>query len=271
MIRIRLTPEQREALEKARRIRTSPLAERCVFVLLSDRGQNVLDIAQSTGRHAHTIRSWLKSYRQGGIQGRKDTPPPGRANRKEQATLPLLERVIPQSPRDYGYLEEGWSTNVLVDYLRKQSLSVSASTVKRALKRGGWVYKRFAKTMPTHAPTAAEKKVGWTRSSEKSLPSRARMLWRSCLEMRRTSPMSRMCTEDGSGRRKRRKSRSLNSGKARQFLGRCICTVNASIGSRLHAGPPQPSLHSCINDTRIFQTSCSGVFWTIAAFIRAKK
>jgi transposase len=29
-----------------------------------------------------------------------------------------------------------------VDYLRKQGLEASESTVKRALKRGGWVYKQ---------------------------------------------------------------------------------------------------------------------------------
>ncbi len=177
MIRIQLTPEQREALEKARRIRTSTLAERCLVVLRSDLGQRVPSIAESTGRHEHTIRSWLKAYMNGGIEGLKDTPPPGRTNRKEQAALSILQQVIPKSPSDYGYLEEGWSTNLLVDYLGQQDLLASPSTVKRALRRGGWVYKRFAKTMPAHAPSSTEKKLGWTRLSEKSLPSRTRMSW----------------------------------------------------------------------------------------------
>ncbi len=175
MIRMQLTPEQREALEKARRIRTSNLAERCLVVLRSDRGHSVPVIAESTGRHAHTIRSWLKAYLKGGIEGLKNTPPPGRTNRKEQAALSILAHVIPQSPSAYGYLEEGWSTNVLVDYLGQQDLLASPSTVKRALKRGGWVYKRFAKTMPAHAPSSAEKKCGWTRLSETSLPRRTSM------------------------------------------------------------------------------------------------
>ena len=37
MIRIQLPSEHREALEKARRIRTSNLAERCFAILLSNR------------------------------------------------------------------------------------------------------------------------------------------------------------------------------------------------------------------------------------------
>lgn len=75
MIPIDLIPEQREALEKARRIRSSNLAERCLAVLLSDRGQREPAIAESMGRHEHTIRSWLKAYLQGGIEGLKAPSP----------------------------------------------------------------------------------------------------------------------------------------------------------------------------------------------------
>ena len=168
MIHIDLMPEQRETLEKARRIRSSNLAERCLAVLLSDQGQRVPAIAASIGRHAHTIRSWLKAYLQEGSEGLKDTPPVGRTNRKEQAALPILQPVWVKHPSEYGYLEAGWSTTLLVDYLYQQGLEASESTVKRALKRGGWVYQRFAKTMPEHAPSSEEKKVGWTRLSAPS-------------------------------------------------------------------------------------------------------
>ncbi len=171
MIRIDLPHEQHEALERARRIRSSNLAERCFAVLLADRGHSVPAIAIASGRHEHTIRSWLKAYIQEGIEGLKGTPPPGRTNRKEQEALAILQPVLGNHPSDYGYLEAGWSTNLLVDYLAQQGLEASDSTVKRALKRGGWVYKRFAKTMPAHAPSSEEKKLGWTRSSTPSLRS----------------------------------------------------------------------------------------------------
>ena len=80
MIRIQLTREQRDALAKARRIRTSNLAERSLAVLLSDQDQRVPAIAKSLGRHEHTIRSWLKAYMADGIEGLTYTPPPGRTN-----------------------------------------------------------------------------------------------------------------------------------------------------------------------------------------------
>ncbi len=173
MIRIHLPCEQRESLEKARLIRTSNLSERCLAVLLSDRGQRVPLIAESIGRHEHTIRSWLKAYIKDGIKGLKNTPPPGRTNHKEHEALMILQPVLAQHPSEYGYLEAGWSTNLLVDYLSRQDLEASESTVKRALKRGGWVYKRFAKTVPLDAPSSEEKKLGWTRWSAPSSRSRA--------------------------------------------------------------------------------------------------
>jgi transposase len=175
MIRIELPPEQRLILEQARRIRSSNLSERCLAVLLSDQGQRVPAIAETMGRHEQTIRSWLKSNLQDGIEGLKDTPPVGRTKRKEPSALTILQPVLANHPSDYGYLEVVWSTTLLVDDLHGQGLEASESTVKRALKRGGWVYKRFAKALPAHAPSAEEKKLGWTRLSAPSRRSRTSM------------------------------------------------------------------------------------------------
>jgi transposase len=141
-------------------------------VLLCDQGRKVPAIAASMGHHEHTIRSWLKAYLQAGIEGLKVAAPAGRTNRKEQAALTILHPGLAKHPSEYGYLEAGWSTNLLVDYLHQQGLETSESTVTRALKRGGWVYKRFAKTMPAHAPSSEEKKVGWTRLAAPSRRSR---------------------------------------------------------------------------------------------------
>ena len=117
-------------------------------------------IAESIGRHEHTIRSWLKAYLSNGLEGLTNTPPPGRTNRKEHEALMILRPVLAHHPSDYGYLEAGWSTDLLVDYLFRQGLKASESTVKRALKRGGWVYKRFAKAVPLEAPSSEEKNSG---------------------------------------------------------------------------------------------------------------
>jgi hypothetical protein len=53
--------------------------------------------------------------------------------------------------------------DVLRDYLGQHDLQVRDTTVRRRLKSGGWVYKRFATTMPKNAPTGEKKKPGWQR------------------------------------------------------------------------------------------------------------
>jgi transposase len=116
MIRIKLSPEQRVALIKARRVQTSNLAERCLVVMLADQGQRVPSIAKFTGRHEHTIRSWLKAYLEEGIEGLKYKSPSGRTNRKERAALSILKPVLMKHPSEYGYLEVGWNTNLLVAF-----------------------------------------------------------------------------------------------------------------------------------------------------------
>jgi hypothetical protein len=36
------------------------------------------------------------------------------------------------------------------------------------LQAGGWVYKRFTPTLPTHAPSSDKKKPGWQTLSNRS-------------------------------------------------------------------------------------------------------
>ncbi|HEY2811573.1 MAG TPA: helix-turn-helix domain-containing protein, partial [Rhabdochlamydiaceae bacterium] len=61
MIKIRLNQDQREALKVFRNTR-SCLGERAHYILLSDEGYAVRDIAQRLNRHEHTVRSWIKAY-----------------------------------------------------------------------------------------------------------------------------------------------------------------------------------------------------------------
>ena len=162
MIRITLTPEATSQLVTIRASRRAQVAERCRYVLLKAQGWSVPQIAQRYERNEHTIRKWLKAYHAQGLAGLDNTPPPGRPATKGQKLAQQLDTVLAQAPSAYGYIEVGWTVDVLRDYLRSQhALQVSDTTVRRRLKSGGWVYKRFAKTLPKNAPTAEKKKPGW--------------------------------------------------------------------------------------------------------------
>lgn len=135
VIKITLSGEERDRLKYARKKRDANVSERCLYVLLSDEGKSVPEIAKHTKRNGHTIRFWLMAYQKYGLEGLKGTPPPGRPPVKSPKIYPLILEIVPKSPTEYGYIEDGWTIPMIVDYLKRQGIDVSASTVKRVLKK----------------------------------------------------------------------------------------------------------------------------------------
>jgi transposase len=169
MICLVLSPEETAHVEQARRTRPQ-IAERCHYVLLNAEGWSVPQIAQRLDRNEHTIRTWLKAYQTAGLQGLHNTPQPGRPATKGQLVTAHLESLLAQSPSHFGYIEEGWTVDLIRHYLAQHTGDVSDATVRRQLQAGGWVYKRFAKTVPRNAPSREKKKRGWQKLSRLSVP-----------------------------------------------------------------------------------------------------
>ena len=159
MAQIQLSTEEREELKNARRKRNSKISERCLYVLLLDEGKSISEISRVLNRTRQTIQRWTRIYAKQGIEGLVGSSPPGRKNLKGHVVEEFLEELCNRSPRDFGYLEEAWSADLFVDYFRQQNLEVSPMTVKRALKKQGWVYKRFQKTVPSQAQSPEEKRL----------------------------------------------------------------------------------------------------------------
>jgi|SRR5918993_5298572 transposase len=169
MICLVLSPEETAQLEQARRTRPE-IAERCHYVLLNAEGWSVPHIAQRLARNEHTIRTWLKAYQTSGLQGLYNTPQPGRPATKGQSVTAHLERLLAQSPSHFGYIEDGWTVDLIRHSLAQHTGDVSDATVRRQLQAGGWVYKRFTKTVPRNAPSPEKKKPGWQKLSPPSTP-----------------------------------------------------------------------------------------------------
>jgi transposase len=169
MICLVLSPEEKAQVAQARRTRPQ-IAERCHYVLLNAEGWSVPQIAQRLDRNEHTIRTWLKAYQTAGLLGLQNTPQPGRPATKSQEVTAQLEHLLAQSPSHFGYIEEGWTVDLIRHYLAQKTGDVSDSTVRRQLQAGGWVYKRFAKTVPLNAPSTEKKKPGWQKSLPPSTP-----------------------------------------------------------------------------------------------------
>ena len=167
MICLELSPEEKAHVEQARRSRPQ-IAERCHYILRNAEGWSVPQIARRLDRNEHTIRTWLKAYRLAGLAGLQNTPQPGRPATKGQHVTEQLEQLLGHRPSHFGYIEDGWTVNLLRAYFATPHEAVSDATVRRQLQAGDWVYKRFAKTVPRNAPSAEKKKPGWQKLSPPS-------------------------------------------------------------------------------------------------------
>ena len=123
MICLVLSPEEKAQVEQARRTRPQ-IAERCHYVLLNAEGWSVPHIAQRLDRNEHTIRTWLKAYQTAGLPGLHNTPQPGRPATKGQEVTAQLEHLLVQSPSHFGYLEEGWTVDLIRHYLAQKTNDV---------------------------------------------------------------------------------------------------------------------------------------------------
>jgi len=163
MIRVQLTKNQQEAIEKFRRQASSKDSEKALMVLMSADGSNVSEISTLLRRNPHTVRNWLKRYKKRDLAGLSRKFSPGRPNEKRNAVKGHIKEIISQSPE---YVDRVWTVPLIThDIKKKLAISISNDTVIRALKDLGYSYKRPSKTMPAKAPTR-EEKIGSHFSTE---------------------------------------------------------------------------------------------------------
>ena len=168
MICLVLSPEETAHLEQARRTRPQ-IAERCHYVLRNAEGWSVPHIAQRLDRNEHTIRTWLKAYQTAGLQGLHNTPQPGRPATKAQRVTAHLESLLAQRPGHFGYIEEGWTVDLIRHDLPQHTGDVSDATVRRQLQAGAGSINASPQPCPS-TPRAARKKRGWQKLSPPSTP-----------------------------------------------------------------------------------------------------
>jgi hypothetical protein len=71
--------------------------------------------------------------------GLHNTPPPGHPALQGNDLVEQLEALLSHYPSDYGYLEAGWTVDLVRQHLHQHDLRVSDATVRRRLQAGGSV------------------------------------------------------------------------------------------------------------------------------------
>ena len=141
IIRVRLTPEQREELNQRARARTvAPrLRDRLEMVRLSDLGQTIPQIAQMLGHHEQTVRKHLKAFLADGFAALPDRPIAGRPPAVTRADLDALGQML-----DAAALRgETWTTPRLRHWLAtERGVQISSGRLGVLLRRERLRWKR---------------------------------------------------------------------------------------------------------------------------------
>jgi transposase len=137
---IRLSPADRKALLQLYRSGTGSHSRRAQIVLLSADGLSVRDIRRFTYSSFALITEVRRGYRQRGLDALTATTappaPPAWATR-------VAGWLTTKTPEDFGYFRRRWSCETLAEVLAWEvGVRVSAETVRRALRRLGFVWRR---------------------------------------------------------------------------------------------------------------------------------
>ncbi len=142
MIRLKLSPDQREAVQALRRDGTLHPAERdrVEMVLLSAEGWSPPRIARHLACHPATVRQVLTRFTTDGAAGlrRRRPGPPKDAARRQQVTT-ALDRLLGQ--------DRTWTAAQLAEALPSEGITLSIRQTRKYLKLLGARWRRTVSTL----------------------------------------------------------------------------------------------------------------------------
>jgi transposase len=158
MRRLELTAVQRAELEAA------TAAERRVgrwkryraILLLAEQSPAAVAAALGCGRSS--VYGWAAAWRQRGAEGLRERPRGGRPRRLGGEGEAALEMLLGEDPQARGQHATGWTVPLLRAELARGGHAVSEHTVRRALHRRGWRWKRPKYVLGRPDPDYAEKR-----------------------------------------------------------------------------------------------------------------
>jgi transposase len=154
-----LTPQQQHDLEMAAaataRVRSW---KRSRAVLLRGAGLSVPAVAQSLGCSEASVYAWTARWRQHGVAGLRDGDHGGGQVKLNAAGEGLLEGLLATDPQTRGHRATGWTVPLLRLELAEAGVGVADRTVRRALHRLGYRWKRPQYVLGRRDPDYDEKR-----------------------------------------------------------------------------------------------------------------
>jgi transposase len=142
----RLSPAQMQQLER-QLIQTDDvrLYRRTLALLMWGRGSAVAEIASLLHVRRQSVYNWIASYTQTSDPSRlRDQERSGRPPNWTEQTEALLAELLSVAPEQFGYLAVNWTVPLLQEQLERDTrVHFSDDTIRRALHRLGYVWKRY--------------------------------------------------------------------------------------------------------------------------------
>lgn len=144
---LRLTARDRDTLGETARHSTDARETRRALALLDlDAGEAPTRVAQRYRVSRSTVYEWIARWGDADrprAERLRDAGRSGRPPEARDAVEAALAELMPTAPTDHGYRHPAWTTPLLLAHLaRERGLDVSDSTVRRALRRLGYRWKR---------------------------------------------------------------------------------------------------------------------------------
>ncbi|WP_456486529.1 helix-turn-helix domain-containing protein [Candidatus Alkanophaga liquidiphilum] len=136
---LRLHEEERAALGAALPLLDDAEKRRALALLMLDAGGSVVVVARKLGVSRQAVYNWVRrledARRQRDVlRSVLNAKPPGRPPVKAVRVVEFLRRLERVPPAALGYESAEWTTPALLDFLRKNGVKVSVSTLRRCLR-----------------------------------------------------------------------------------------------------------------------------------------
>lgn len=131
---------------------------RAIAILMANDNRTILEIMMATGRSMPTIYSWLKQFRDKGIDFIKIKRDKARNNDELKARKNRVIKILHQPPKDYGINRTAWILDDLAKVYNKQyGKKISGMTIYRTIKSANYSWRRAKRVLTSNDPEYREK------------------------------------------------------------------------------------------------------------------
>jgi transposase len=111
-------------------------------IWLLGQGKDPRTVAVTLSCSLASIYNWVTAWRTSGLEGLIEARHQGREHTLDATAEAELESLLTQDPQERGYHATGWTVPLLQQELTQVGYQVSGKTIRRALHRLGWRWKR---------------------------------------------------------------------------------------------------------------------------------